>query len=69
MSSIDIGAQVRLNAPMIDAHGATATVVQVQRDLYGLPVTAKVQIDGSGETRWLHRLSLVPIVHPLEACE
>lgn len=75
MSALEIGAQVRLNAPMLEAHGRTGIITQVHKDQDGLPVTAQVEISGSGEKRWLHRLSLQPLspatpsTHPLEACE
>lgn len=60
-TQIEIGRQVRLFAPMLAEHGGTGTVVQVHRDPSGEVVTAKVAIDGSPESRWLHRASLTPI--------
>jgi hypothetical protein len=58
------GTPVKLNAPLLDVHGQTGTVLQVKRDPDGVLIQAQVQIDGSGERRWLHRLSLAPISSP-----
>jgi hypothetical protein len=55
---VEIGRAVRLEVPMDALHRATGTIVELHRDPLGEPLTAKVQIDGSGEHRWLHRVQL-----------
>lgn len=58
---VEIGRAVRLDVPMDALHQATGVIINLHRDPLGEPMTAMVQIDGSGEQRWLHRVQLEPL--------